>query len=352
MESYFSYSGRLNRQKYFIALLVAFLVYMIIGSVVIAIYLDSSYYGDNELAIRISLGILHLAILSPAIVRRFHDIDKPGSYFWFCCIPIVNLGFGLVLLFQKGTEGENKYGPDLLLSLGSKITPGTRNSFKGTARQGTLAPRREFESIVEPDLSRNPQASSLEEEIKRQKILDKDIHHCTVALSYMPIDAIDIARGRLLDSLDQGVDESVKIRNQLKERILIVYRRLRVGEHVFEKGFNPSQNRLLGGFVCTRAAKECAVQKEKYDQEMKKYDHDFEKWTEERKHEISLAINESKPVLPSRPESLETLDVRFAEENPMEYLVDYYARYSFPVLECDLAAISDDHIEAVSLAVN
>lgn len=38
-------------------------------------------------------------------IRRTHDSNKSG---WFILVPIYNL----ILLFLKGTEGDNKYGPN------------------------------------------------------------------------------------------------------------------------------------------------------------------------------------------------------------------------------------------------
>ena len=44
-------------------------------------------------------------------IRRFHDLDKDGSYILWTFVPFVNVYFGLLLLFQEGTVGPNRYGP-------------------------------------------------------------------------------------------------------------------------------------------------------------------------------------------------------------------------------------------------
>ena len=49
-----------------------------------------------------------------AAVKRFHDLDRPGTHYWLLLIPFYNIYLGLVLLFEKGTVGDNKYGPDPL----------------------------------------------------------------------------------------------------------------------------------------------------------------------------------------------------------------------------------------------
>ena len=42
-------------------------------------------------------------------VKRFHDLDRPGTHFWLLLIPIYGIYIGLLLLFKKGTEGPNRF---------------------------------------------------------------------------------------------------------------------------------------------------------------------------------------------------------------------------------------------------
>ena len=61
--------------------------------------------------------IISIAALIPSfmlIVRRLHDLNRPA---WWCVgvfVPLVNLVLGIYLLFFKGTDGPNDYGPDPL----------------------------------------------------------------------------------------------------------------------------------------------------------------------------------------------------------------------------------------------
>ena len=58
-----------------------------------------------------------LVNIIPAIsvsVRRLHDIDKSGWWYWVVIIPLLGI---LILIFfavQKGTVGANRFGPDPL----------------------------------------------------------------------------------------------------------------------------------------------------------------------------------------------------------------------------------------------
>ena len=47
-------------------------------------------------------------------VKRLHDLNRPGSHYWLLLIPLYNIYLGWVLFFEKGTDADNKYGPDPL----------------------------------------------------------------------------------------------------------------------------------------------------------------------------------------------------------------------------------------------
>jgi uncharacterized membrane protein YhaH (DUF805 family) len=44
-------------------------------------------------------------------IRRFHDIDASGWWTALIIVPLVNLIVFLVLLFKRGNEGANRFGP-------------------------------------------------------------------------------------------------------------------------------------------------------------------------------------------------------------------------------------------------
>lgn len=46
------------------------------------------------------------------IVKRLHDLDRPGWHFILLGIPIYNLYLWFLLLCRGGTVGRNAYGPD------------------------------------------------------------------------------------------------------------------------------------------------------------------------------------------------------------------------------------------------
>lgn len=107
-QKFFSYSGRLNRKPYFIRQFAINLMAIIIYAILVS--LDEN---TGELLGGIVSSIAGISCLLLGI-RRLHDLDKSGWYILIMCIPIINIVFGLYLLFAKGTEGDNKYGNDPL----------------------------------------------------------------------------------------------------------------------------------------------------------------------------------------------------------------------------------------------
>ncbi len=46
------------------------------------------------------------------VQRRLHDLDETGWWFLILCLPCVGILINIKLLFEDGTKGDNKYGPD------------------------------------------------------------------------------------------------------------------------------------------------------------------------------------------------------------------------------------------------
>jgi len=114
MNELFSMRGRLNRAKYFWRTLVIGLVtyiFAFMGGLVTA-EIPPMFAGARVLGFIILLG--GIVIMAFQVVKRLHDIERPGTHYWLLLIPFYNIYLGLVLLFKKGTDGPNQYGDDPL----------------------------------------------------------------------------------------------------------------------------------------------------------------------------------------------------------------------------------------------
>jgi uncharacterized membrane protein YhaH (DUF805 family) len=113
IRKYATFGGRARRAEYW-----WFFVFNLIVSIVLAI-VDMVVFGSEWLKSYGGIGplgaIFSLALLVPGLavsVRRLHDRDKSG---WFLLIGLIPLVGGIILLVwfvQRGTVGDNRFGPD------------------------------------------------------------------------------------------------------------------------------------------------------------------------------------------------------------------------------------------------
>lgn len=111
-QRYADFQGRSRRSEYWYFLLFNFLLsfggQLLVG---IAAAMVPALGG----IIGILLLIVSLGLLIPGIaitIRRLHDLDKSGWWILIFLIPLVNLIMMLVWFTQKGSEGDNQFGPD------------------------------------------------------------------------------------------------------------------------------------------------------------------------------------------------------------------------------------------------
>ena len=103
-------SGRLNRAKFTAYFFLSFFVY--------AALFFAAYQFPSDSALRVVLGILatalYLLVLVPIVVKRAHDLNWSGTWFWLIIIPLAFLVFLVLIMVKDGTAGSNKYGEDPL----------------------------------------------------------------------------------------------------------------------------------------------------------------------------------------------------------------------------------------------
>ena len=75
--------------------------------------------GAESLAtvLEIVVTIYFMILGTSAAVRRLHDTDHSGWYLLLSLIPIIGWIWLFVLYVTKGTEGENRFGPDPLAAM-------------------------------------------------------------------------------------------------------------------------------------------------------------------------------------------------------------------------------------------
>ena len=68
--------------------------------------------------VMMALFIMPQMILLMLAIRRAHDLGKSGEIVAFIWVPFYGLYVAFMLCAEKGTEGENRYGPDPLAEEG------------------------------------------------------------------------------------------------------------------------------------------------------------------------------------------------------------------------------------------
>ena len=108
---YFSPEGRINRQQFWLWLILPLTAIEIL---LVAVDVMTGNF-NQKLSIGLFSGIFALVSLIPAIIvyiKRFHDRDKSGWWVLLGFVPIIGAIWLLIELgFLKGTPGSNRFGP-------------------------------------------------------------------------------------------------------------------------------------------------------------------------------------------------------------------------------------------------
>lgn len=103
--------GRINRQPYWMGVLVLVVVNLVAGLLIGLIFRDSAFGHILSL-------IVAVALIYPSInigIKRFHDRDKSGWWVLICLVPLIGPIWYLIECgFLSGTPGPNRFGPDPL----------------------------------------------------------------------------------------------------------------------------------------------------------------------------------------------------------------------------------------------
>ena len=117
LKQYADFHGRARRTEFWMFVLVNVVISILLGIVDTAMGTAGAYAADGMASF--SPGILGsiyaLAVLIPSIavtVRRLHDTDRSGWWFFIQLIPIVGGIVILVFACLEGTHGPNRFGAD------------------------------------------------------------------------------------------------------------------------------------------------------------------------------------------------------------------------------------------------
>ena len=119
---YVTFSGRARRSEFWWFALFVYGVGLILAIVDLSLFGETSTVVTGTSASVTSetqfsplSTLFALAIFLPHIsvsVRRLHDKDRSGWWYWIGLIPLIGVIILIVWFATKGTEGPNRFGDD------------------------------------------------------------------------------------------------------------------------------------------------------------------------------------------------------------------------------------------------
>ena len=111
---YATFSGRAARSEYWwFALFVTLVNFFANRFDTVTNQTFQLSLGRADLNVGATGSLISLAVVLPMIsvmVRRFHDIDKSGWWYWIVLIPLIGWIIFIVFMATEGTQGPNTYG--------------------------------------------------------------------------------------------------------------------------------------------------------------------------------------------------------------------------------------------------
>lgn len=117
---YVTFSGRAQRSEFWWWMLFTWVTSMVLSGLDSVLFgTVTTYDGGFEASTNTPVlsGIFSLAVLLPSLsvaVRRLHDTDRTGWWYWIILVPLVGFILLIVWFATKGTDGPNRYGQDPL----------------------------------------------------------------------------------------------------------------------------------------------------------------------------------------------------------------------------------------------
>jgi len=127
---YATFAGRAQRSEFWY-----FVLFYMIAAMVLT-YVDAAVFGPREVMMMSAsdsfdtgmsfnmawqpqpiTGIFMLVMLLPNIsvmVRRLHDTNRSGWWYWLILIPLIGIIVLIVFAASKGSDGDNDFGSDPL----------------------------------------------------------------------------------------------------------------------------------------------------------------------------------------------------------------------------------------------
>ncbi|WP_102226052.1 DUF805 domain-containing protein [Acidimangrovimonas sediminis] len=115
--AYVTFSGRASRPEFWYFALFVWLGLAVLGAIDIALTGTvetgpGGFVAETDTPILSGLfGLLTCLPALSVLVRRLHDTDRSGWWYWILLIPLIGPIVLLVFLASRGTPAPNRFGP-------------------------------------------------------------------------------------------------------------------------------------------------------------------------------------------------------------------------------------------------
>ena len=108
---FFRLEGRFNRPRFLISL-ASVVGAWLLGIILHGVLEEHSDLAESDLNLwLVAVWAICLYLLATVIVKRLHDLNLVGTYYWLIWLPIANVIFLIYLFIKGGSIGDNQYGP-------------------------------------------------------------------------------------------------------------------------------------------------------------------------------------------------------------------------------------------------
>lgn len=121
-----AWNGRIGRVRWIVYTSVMWYLVSIVGAMIT----ELAWPASKTLIVSLPtlIGIVMMAVLAPISRRRLQDMGLGWPSLVLAVIPFLNLYFFFLMVFKRGDEGDNAYGPvpspnNLPLKLAAAILP-------------------------------------------------------------------------------------------------------------------------------------------------------------------------------------------------------------------------------------
>ena len=148
MNMIFGFSGRIGRLQFWLTSIGVIVFYMA-AFMAVGVSMDIDPAAANPpqlspaaLAVLVGTMVIGFWINLAAIVRRYHDRNKSGWWFFICVVPIIGAIWQFIELgFLGGTPGGNDYG-----------LPGQSNSSSGDEDDSAFSANANLDDMIQQRL--------------------------------------------------------------------------------------------------------------------------------------------------------------------------------------------------------